>query len=81
MTAVAYFILQNRIIHAQGENSLLKKAVGNDIKGKISPIIYVLSIASCYLNSWLAGIGYVLVALIWLVQDKRFERSLKENKD
>ncbi|RKD92255.1 TMEM175 family protein [Mangrovibacterium diazotrophicum] len=81
MAALAYFLLQRRIIVSQGENSILKKAVGKDIKGKISPIIYLISIAASFLSGWLAGGGYVLVALIWLIPDKRIERILKETKD
>ena len=78
MAALAYFLLQRRIIVSQGDNSILKKAIGRDIKGKISPIIYLISIAASFLSGWLAGTGYVLVALIWLIPDKRIERILKE---
>ncbi|WP_163715338.1 TMEM175 family protein [Mangrovibacterium lignilyticum] len=78
MAALAYFLLQRRIIRNQGEGSLLKKAIGRDIKGKISPVVYLISIAMSFVSGWAAGAGYVLVALIWLIPDRRIERILKE---
>lgn len=83
MAAIAYFILQTTIIHAQGENSLLARAVGNDIKGKMSPILYSLAIASTFISQWISGGLFVLVALIWLIPDRRIEiilRNLDEHK-
>jgi len=83
MAAIAYFILQTAIIRAQGENSLLARAVGNDIKGKMSPILYSLAIASNFVSQWISGALYVLVALIWLIPDRRIEiilRNLEEHK-
>jgi len=74
MAAIAYFILQSRIIRNHGKDSVLAKAIGTDIKGKISPVLYVLAIASCWIHSWVAGGLYALVALIWLIPDKRIER-------
>ncbi|MCB0632064.1 MAG: TMEM175 family protein [Saprospiraceae bacterium] len=76
MAAIAYFILQNRIIRNQGPDSLLARAVGNDLKGKISPVLYILAIASCWISEWIAAAIYVLVALIWLIPDKRIETVL-----
>ncbi len=73
MAAVAYFALQTSIIKSQGENSLLARAVGNDIKGKISPILYLLAIVSNFVSQWISGALYFLVALIWLIPDKRIE--------
>jgi len=73
MAALAYFILQNQIIRTQGENSLLAKAIGNDIKGKMSPIIYSIAIVSNFVSQWVSGSLYILVALIWLIPDKRIE--------
>lgn len=77
MAAIAYFILQSSIIRAQGKNSLLAKAVGSDIKGKMSPILYVLAIASNFVSPWISGSIYILVALIWLIPDKRIEIILR----
>ncbi len=81
MAAIAYFILQTTIIKSQGEHSLLAKAVGNDIKGKMSPIIYLLAIGSNFVSQWISGSFYVLVALIWLIPDKRIEIILRSEKD
>ncbi|HSD63826.1 MAG TPA: TMEM175 family protein [Ignavibacteriaceae bacterium] len=74
--AGAYYILQNVIIKSQGKDSVLAKAIGTDIKGKASPILYVAGIASAYVSPLLAESLYILVALIWLIPDKRIERML-----
>lgn len=76
MAAMAYFILQNEIIKSQGENSILAKAVGKDFKGKISPILYLVGIGLSFVHAWLGGAIFILVALIWLIPDKRIEKSL-----
>lgn len=77
MSAVAYYILQTVIISNHGPDSILSKAIGTDIKGKISPILYLLAIFSTFINGWIAGGIYILVAFIWLVPDKRIEVILK----
>lgn len=74
LAAIAYYILQNRILKRQGNNALLSRAIGKDLKGKLSPVLYVIAIVSTFFNEWLAGCIYVLVALIWLIPDKRIER-------
>ena len=76
MAAVAYWILQRGIIARQGRESLLAVAVGRDIKGKISPVLYILAIAASLVQPWIAGALYVFVALMWLVPDRRIERTL-----
>ena len=76
MAAIAYWILQELIIASQGEDSLLKKAVGSDWKGKLSPVLYVAAIPASFWWHWVAQIIYVLVALIWLIPDRRIERML-----
>lgn len=76
--AVAYWILQQAIIASQGPDSLLKAAVGGDWKGKLSPILYLCGIVSTMFWSWIAQALYVAVALMWLVPDRRIERSLPE---
>lgn len=78
MAAIAYFILQNTIIADQGENSILKKAVGGDVKGKLSPVFYICGIGLSWVSVWAAGFMYVLVAVMWLVPDMRIERALKQ---
>lgn len=81
MAAIAYFILQTQIIRSQGENSLLAKAIGNDIKGKMSPILYVAAICSNFVSQWISGAIYVLVALIWLIPDRRIEIIFRNETD
>jgi TMEM175 potassium channel family protein len=76
MAAIAYWILQQLIIASQGRDSLLKKAVRGDWKGKLSPVLYAIAIASAFLSQWISIGMYVLVALIWLVPDRRIERVL-----
>jgi len=76
MAAMGYFILQFVIVSVQGRDSLLRKAVGSDWKGKLSPVLYVLGIVA---TSWSPAVSqaiYVLVALLWLVPDRRIERVL-----
>jgi len=76
MAGVAYYILQNVIIASQGPDSLLKRAVGSDWKGKASPLLYIAAVGVAAWARWLSMALYVLVALIWLVPDKRIERTL-----
>ena len=76
MAAIAYYILQQLIIASQGPDSLLKKAVGGDWKGKLSPVLYILAIPLAFLSEWISLALYVLVALIWLVPDRRIEHVL-----
>ena len=76
MAAIAYWLLQQRIIVAQGEGSLLKRAIGQDWKGKLSPVLYVSAIVLAFVSSWLAVAIYAFVALIWLAPDRRIERIL-----
>ena len=76
MAAVAYWILQQTIIASQGRESLLKKAVGRDWKGKASPLIYVIAIPTAFWSQWISQGLYVLVALLWLVPDRRIENAL-----
>lgn len=80
MAAIAYFILQRLIIAVQGPGSLLKQAIGDDWKGKSSPIIYLLAILAAYWIPWLALALYALVALIWLVPDQRIEQVLRRTE-
>jgi uncharacterized membrane protein len=72
--AIAYYVLQQAIIAGQGERSILRRAVGRDWKGKASPLLYLVGIGLTFVGSWLAQAVYVLVALIWLVPDRRIER-------
>jgi uncharacterized membrane protein len=76
LAAIAYWILQRAIITKHGPDSLLAAAVGKDYKGKLSPVLYLIAIPSAFLRQGIAGAIYVLVALIWLIPDKRIERVM-----
>jgi uncharacterized membrane protein len=80
MAAVAYYVLQRTIIVQQGPNSLLAAAVGKDYKGKLSPLLYLAAIPLAFLSPWISSGLYVLVALLWLVPDRRIERVLTERE-
>ena len=76
MAAIAYWLLQHTIISSQGRDSLLKAAVGNDWKGKLSPLLYAIAIAASFLSPWISSGIYVAVALMWLVPDRRIANVL-----
>lgn len=76
MAAIAYWVLQRQIILRQGQDSLLAAAVGGDIKGKISPLFYLIAIPAAFVRPWVSWSLYVFVALMWLVPDRRIERTL-----
>ncbi len=76
MAAIAYWVLQQTIVAAQGPDSLLRKAIGPDWKGKLSPVLYALAIALAAWAHWVSIALYVLVALLWLVPDRRIEHVL-----
>jgi uncharacterized membrane protein len=74
--AIAYWILQQTLIAVQGPGSRLKAAIGSDWKGKLSPVLYALGIVSAFWWPRVALALYVVVAILWLVPDRRIERSL-----
>ena len=78
MTGLAYLILQRRLIAIQGGDSMLARAVGRDLKGKASAVLYVVAIPAAFVNRWLAGALYVSVALLWLIPDRRIEHAIAE---
>ena len=78
MPAIAYVILQRAIIAQQGAESPLQRALGNDVKGKISPVLYLTAIALGFVAPWVAQAIYALVALIWLIPDRRIERAIRQ---
>lgn len=80
MSAVAYYILQTRIIRNHGPESLLAKAIGKDFKGKISPVLYTLAIVSTLVTPWISGSIYLLVALMWLIPDRRIEMIFRNDE-
>lgn len=77
MAAVAYWILQQLIIASQGPDSILKKAVGSDWKGRLSPIPYAVAIPAAFWWQWVSLSLYVFVALLWLIPDRRIENVLR----
>jgi uncharacterized membrane protein len=83
--AVAYWLLQSRILAAEGPDGPLRRAIGRDLKGKLSPVIYACGIAAAASGngdrewtSWLAVAFFAAVAVIWLIPDQRIERTLVE---
>ena len=74
MSALAYFILQHRIIHHEGPDGPLRHAIGRDWKGKLSTLLYLIGIAASFWSAWVAGAMYVAVALLWIIPDQRIER-------
>ena len=68
------YLLQSSIIAIEGPHSLLKRAVGADWKGKLSPLIYIAGMGASFLMPWVAQSLYVFAALIWLVPDRHIER-------
>jgi uncharacterized membrane protein len=76
LAAISYTILQSAIVSVQGRTSKLAAAVGRDLKGKLSLALYAVAIPLAFLLPWLADALYVVVALIWLVPDRRIESAL-----
>jgi uncharacterized membrane protein len=79
--AIAYWILQQRIIAIQGADSPLRLAVGRDWKGKLSPVIYLLGIASTFFRPGIAQALYAFAAALWLVPDRRIEKAERLSVD
>jgi uncharacterized membrane protein len=75
--AIAYFALQSAIIYDQRDNPVLAYAIGDDWKGKLSPLIYITGIALGFVDRWFGVALYVFAALIWLIPDRRVERALR----
>jgi len=80
MASIAYWILTAVIIHDEGKDSVLARAVGKDIKGKLSTLCYALAIPLAFFAEWIAQAIYVLVALTWLVPDTRIERVMTSSR-
>ncbi|MCB9890426.1 MAG: hypothetical protein H6832_04630 [Planctomycetes bacterium] len=79
--AIAYFVLQGAMIRRHGRESVLARAVGRDIKGWTSLGLYLIAIPVALVLPWLAGVLYAVVALLWLVPDRRIERALSDSSD
>ncbi|MFI0426478.1 MAG: TMEM175 family protein [Flavobacterium sp.] len=80
MNALAYFILQKLILNDHGKDSALSKAIGKDYKGKASVVLYLIAVFMTKYSVEVSGSIYILVALIWLIPDRRIERTFNENK-
>jgi uncharacterized membrane protein len=76
MCAIAYWILQQSILRAPGGNPVLASALGNNLKGKISPAFYLVAIPISFVSRWMACGLYVLVAVMWLIPDRRIEERV-----
>jgi len=77
MSAVAYYVLVRVLLRAQGHDDTLARAIGSDFKGRISLVIYAVGIALAFWNAAVGAAAYVLVALIWLIPDRRIESNLR----
>ena len=77
----AYYILQRRMMRLPVTGPRLREVVGNDLKGKASPFIYLLGILLAFVEPWLAVVPYAAVALMWLVPDRRVERYLAQHRE
>jgi len=75
-SAIAYFILVQTLLALHGKESTLATALGSDFKGKISIVIYMVAIPLAFVRSWAAFLLYVLVAVMWLIPDRRIEKTL-----
>ena len=80
MAAIAYYILQRRIIASQGADSLLAAAIGKDWKGKLSPVLYLAAIPLAFVSVWISNALFIFVAFLWLVPDRRIERVLAKRE-
>lgn len=76
LPAIAYYLLQKAIIHQQGRDGALAKALGRDVKGRVSLLLYIFGIAVSFFEPFVAKATYLGVALLWLVPDRRIEKAL-----
>ena len=77
MSALAWYLLQSVIVRTQGRDLPLARVLGADLKGKISPVLYIGGIALAFVDTRIADALYVLVALMWLVPDRRVEKAVR----
>jgi uncharacterized membrane protein len=79
MPAIAYYLLQKAITRTQGAESMLARALGSDIKGKISPVLYLAAIVLVSVSPWISMALYTFVALMWLIPDRRIEKAINQH--
>ena len=80
MSAIAWYVLQVVIIRQQGEASPLRRAIGRDLKGKVSPFVYLAGIALAFVSTTASDLLYLGVALAWLIPDRRIETAIHESR-
>lgn len=78
LAAIAYFLLTRALIALHGRESVLAAAVGRDRKGKVSIVIYLAAVPLAFVDAWISCVLYVLVAIVWLIPDRRIEKTLYE---
>ena len=78
MAGVAYWILVHCIIATEGKDSLVAQAIGKDMKGIISVVIYLIAMPIAFVSVWIALAGYIAIALLWLIPDRRIEKKLQD---
>lgn len=81
LAAVAYYVLQSLIKSEEGPDSQISLALGADIKGKVSPVLYIIAIPMAFVLQWISEAIYVFVALLWLIPDRRIESRLMEKRN
>jgi len=81
LAAVAYYVLQSLIRSEEGPDSQISLALGADIKGKVSPVLYIIAIPMAFVLQWISEAIYVFVALLWLIPDRRIESRLMEKRN
>ena len=79
--ALAWLVLQQVIIRGQGPASPLHRALGGDLKGKLSPFLYLAGAGLAYIDTRISGLLYTAVALMWLIPDRRIEQRLKSDAE
>ena len=77
MSAIAYYILQIAIVRRHGEDGKLAQAIGSDVKAKLSLALYAASIGLAFVSPWISQAIFAVVALIWIVPDRRIEKALQ----
>ena len=77
MAALAYYILVRQLLAREGDNPTLARAIGNDRKGRVSLIIYAVAAGVAYVHTWISIALYIVVAMIWIVPDRRIEKKMQ----
>jgi uncharacterized membrane protein len=77
MASIAYLVLERSVVTYNGPESVLSSAVGAEVKGKISSVLYVLAIGFAFVQHWVSDGLYLLVAILWIVPDPRIEKTLE----